>query len=458
LVVALTGFDYLVASLLTELNENSTLILIILGSLTIIIIALTFRILKTILEKESQEKSQHRKLLLFAFVLTLLGGLSSFLIYLIEIVLSSGFLGTAYFNLDCTSYPNKTDLIYFLMVLIYLLKIILNTSGLVGCIIISIVWTKQFRIWAKFSEASFIKSFYFVGIAMVILYLDQFITVTMDYVNYWFNPQISLANSTGFIRIILTLLFSVAALILPVYIYFLARAGQHIRIPYQEETSKSRLIVILPFIFFILWFWNNMTLLGGESTVDSMIATLITYSLFFAIFIPISIGFFTFGRKTNSKYLKENLYQAAIGTFALSTIRIVYQTQWFGMNVLPGYLLSFSILTWSLANISRYLGSREALSQRLKREGAQFLLELGEAELKAQTLERFTKVMVEVSNGFIEDLTKIPTRTPPSEEEIRNYIVKTMGVEESPSEAQVLEYLEGAIGVKRKFEQTKSIS
>lgn len=97
--------------------------------------------------------------------------------------------------------------------------------------------------------------------------------------------------------------------------------------------------------------------------------------------------------------------------------------------------------------ISQFLGSREALLQRLKKAGAEFLAEMGEAEMKDQSLRQMAKVMTEVSNGFMEDLSRVRVKAAPTEEEIRRYIVKTMGIEASPSEAQIVAYLKDALAM-----------
>ena len=65
--------------------------------------------------------------------------------------------------------------------------------------------------------------------------------------------------------------------------------------------------------------------------------------------------------------------------------------------------------------------------------------------MKAQSVHQMAKVMADVSNGFMEDLAKMAVRTPPTENEIRRYIVSSMGVEASPSESEVMDYLKDAI-------------
>lgn len=67
--------------------------------------------------------------------------------------------------------------------------------------------------------------------------------------------------------------------------------------------------------------------------------------------------------------------------------------------------------------------------------------------MKDQSLRQMAKVMTDVSRSYMEDLAKIEVRTPPTEDEIRRYIVRTMGVEASPSESQVLAYLKDAVAM-----------
>lgn len=291
---------------------------------------------------------------------------------------------------------------------------------------------------------------------MIILFIDQIITIIVVFVNYWFNSETPMSDYPVELEILLMILFLVATFILPVYIYFLARAGQQLRIPYEMEEPTSRIYIALPMIFFLFWFYANFLMLGGGPILEPWIASFIHAFLFLVIFIPISLNLFRWARVVKSKYLEKNLYLAAASTFALSTYGVVGGGQWFGMNMLPGYLLAITILIWSFANISRYLGARETLSYRLKKAGAQFLSELGEAEMKAQLVQQYSKVLVNVTNNFMEDIAKLNTRVPPTESEVNSYIIRTMGLETTPSEPQIIDYLQGAIKYWKVLEKDES--
>ena len=264
---------------------------------------------------------------------------------------------------------------------------------------------------------------------------------------YWTN--LDETNLPIVVASILLTLLLISMPLLPIYIYFLTVAGEILRTPHETKKKQSKINILLPLVFFFLWFLVNMGNLGegGTDPVVTLLGRLLGTSLLIMVFIPISLGFYRHARRVDSPYLRKNLNLAALGTLALSTFSIGGPTRWTGMSILIGYLLAFSILTWSLANISQFLGSREALLQRLKKAGADFLAEMGEAEMKDQSLRQMAKVMTEVSNGFMEDLTRVRVRVAPSEEEIRRYIVKTMGIEASPSEAQIVAYLKDALAM-----------
>ncbi|MFX1251984.1 MAG: hypothetical protein ACFFCZ_10280 [Promethearchaeota archaeon] len=428
IVVILTGFDYLL-DLLVDFDENSFPLLIILFPLAIIILVLTFMIWKIILTEES-EKSLHRTLLLIAAMLTIVAGLMSLFIYSIEIILSSGVLGTAYFELDLTSNQNEIGLAFPLMVLAYLSKFLLNISGLLGCLLTSIVWSRQFAIWARFSEAPFIKSLYFAGVAMIILFLDQMITLIIYYIGYWFYGWRDIPEYPPAIQAIIMILLLIAVLMVPISAISWAIAGQRLRIPYEQKEKSSLVIIILPLIFIFLWACVQILKLPGSTIqVDPLVANLIVTLFLVAIFIPISLGFWGWARKVDSPKLRENLYLATVGTLALSMFTVVAVRQWIGMTGLPSYLLAFSILTWSLANISRYLGSREALWIHLREAGDRFLTELAEAEkqaqiseMKVQSAQEMTKILAYVSKWVMDIIDKMCSE-PPTLEEICGYIV-----------------------------------
>ena len=446
IVAIITGFDYFVNIFLVEVKSFSLPVLIILLPFSVIILFLTVRIWKIILTEESKVKFRHRNAIITTAVLSFLAGLSGFLIYLIEIILSSGILGTVYSELDLTLNLNEGGLVFLLMILTYFLKILHNTCGLIGCVLISTVWIRQFRIWARFSEAEFIKSFYFAGVAMIILLFDQLITVTLYNVLYWFIPEEKyLSNYPPIIQSILIILFIFASIILPVAIFFLAKAGQTLKIPYEKSKSNSPIAIILPLGFFLLWFITNILVLVEGSQVDMLPASLLQTFFFVIVFVPLSIGYVKSARRIESEYLRKNLNLAAVGTLILFTIEVVEMPDWTGMIILPGYLLAFSILLWSLANISQYIGSRQTLSRRLSEAGVQFLSEMGEAEMKAQSLQQMAKVMTDVSNNFMQEITQMSVNTPPTDDEIRKIILDTMGVRSSPSEAEVMNYLKDAI-------------
>ncbi|MHA2332747.1 MAG: hypothetical protein ACXAEU_12055 [Candidatus Hodarchaeales archaeon] len=382
-------------------------------------------------------------------ILTIAAGLTSLLIYSMEMILSSGLLDKPYPNIDLTI--EGPDLLW--MNLTFLLKVMYNVFGLTGCLLVSFAWTWQFSTWARFSKAPFIKTFFFVGITMIILFVVQLITTILEYMMYL--PELS--GESELFQLIMLILLLIAALVLPFSIYFIAMAGRRMRIPHEKEKPSSRLIVILPLIFFLLWFWVTLSRQGGNPLVASWLASLIGTLLFLAIFIPISIGFFGFARRVDSAYLRKNLYLAAIGTLALSMFGIIGLQNWAGLTLLPGYLLAFSILTWSFGNLSQHLGSREALSQRLKETGAQFVADLGDAEMKAQSVQKMATVMADVSNGFMEDLAKMAVRSPPTKKEIRRYIVSTMGMEASPTETEVMNYLKSAISFIEEIPEEKAL-
>jgi hypothetical protein len=111
IIVFFTGIDYLLTNLQIEFNKIFFPLLLVSFLFTIIILAFSFWIWKIILTEESMEKSRHRNLLLGAAILTLIAGFTSLLIYLIEIILSSGFLGTAYFDLGLTANQNETGIV-----------------------------------------------------------------------------------------------------------------------------------------------------------------------------------------------------------------------------------------------------------------------------------------------------------------------------------------------------------
>jgi hypothetical protein len=447
IVVILTGLDLLVTTLLVspaDFPSFSIPVLIFLLLLALIILILAFIIWKIILTEESKVETRYKNILFIAAILTLAAGFMSLLVYSTEIILSSGFLGTSYLDIDLTL--NQAEIGTALMILTVLLKLLHNIFAIVSCLLTSIVWTRQFRIWARFSEASFVKSLHFVGMAWILLFIVQIITIVFQYFLYWIDPEGT--KSSNEIQVIMMILLLIALLILPIYIYFLSMAGENIRIPHETEKPKSRRAIILPLGFFFLWFLVALVNVGGvEEPIIARLLTLFGTSFLVAVFIPISIGFIKHVRRVDSPFLRKNLFLAAVGTLALSTFSIVGPNRWTGMAVLIGYSLAFSVLTWSIANLSQFLGSREALLQRLRKAGDEFLSEIGKAEMKDQSLRQMARVMTDVSRGYMEDLSKIEVRMPPTEEEIRHYIVRTMGVEASPSESQVLAYMKDAIAM-----------
>ncbi len=375
-------------------------------------------------------------------------GILSLCTYLSEIFLSSGVLGAEYLTID----PNE-DQATLLIFATHVMRLFHHIFALSGCIITAAVWTRQFKIWANFSKAQFVKSFYIVGVAIIILFVVQLITITLQYIFYWTDyehfgqtpPEIP-EN----LEMIFMVLFLVATVVLIVYIYYLTAAGSSMRVPYQAKASRSQKRLFLPFFFLFLWFFTNILNVSAEAGIANSIVTFVGNLFLLAAYAPISFNFMKFARNVDSKFLQKNLYLAAIGTLGLSTFNIVGPSRWTGMGILVGYLVAFSILTWSLANISQFLGSREALSRRLREAGVQFLSDMGEAEMKAQSIKQMAKVMTDVSNGFMQDLTKMIVRSPPTEAEIRRYIVSTMGVEATPSEREVLAYLQDAISFAQK--------
>ena len=124
------------------------------------------------------------------------------------------------------------------------------------------------------------------------------------------------------------------------------------------------------------------------------------------------------------------------------------------MSVIVGYLTSLTILFWSLDSISQFLGSRDELSRRLKQAGNEFLSDLGETEMKTKSIQNMTNIMTNITNTFMEDISKIDVRIPQlfTEEEIRNSIVSSMGVRTTPSEIEVMSYLKDAVEFVKKSE------
>jgi hypothetical protein len=332
----------------------------------------------------------------------------------------------------------------FLMVLVLIMRYLHNFFSIVGVLIIGVLWTRQFRVWARFSESVSVKSFYFAGVAMIILFFDQLITITLRYYLFWVYPNTLLEDYPVFFQGSIMVLFLIAALLLPVYIYFLTIAGQTLQVPHETLQPKSRKLTFFPFIFLFIWYFLTLAYVGGDTGIGALIQ-LLGLIFLVAAYIPIAIGFSGFAKNVNSQYLRRNLQLASIASLTLSTFTIVAPAQNTGMAILVGYLVMFSVLTWSLGNISQYLGSRQALSERLRKAGVQFLSVMGEAEMKSQSLQQMAKVMTDVSKGFMEDLARMDVSTPPTNEEIRRYIISTMGVDASPSESEIMAYLQNAI-------------
>ncbi|PWI49399.1 hypothetical protein CEE45_02375 [Candidatus Heimdallarchaeota archaeon B3_Heim] len=449
IVVLLTALDFFITTILvspTDFSDFSIFILSILLLITLIILILAYKIWKIILTEEYKVKTRHKKSLLIVAILTMVAGIMGFLVYTFEIILSSSLLGTIYLEFDLTPPQDGIGIAYLLMILTYIFKYCHNLFAITGCILTGVIWTRQFRVWARFSEAPFVKSFYFVGMTTIVLFLDQIATTTLQYyLNLVYPEATKLSDYPMEFQIIIMVLLLIAQLGLPVYIYFLAVARENIQIPNEAIKPKSKRGIMLPLVFFFLYFLVNMANFGGDSGTASKSMELIGNGFLVIVFIPISIGFFGHMKRVESAFLKKNLFLAAIGTLALATFNVVGPSRWTGMTVLVGYLIAFSILTWSLANISQFLGSREALLGRLRKAGAQFLSDMGEAEMKDQSIQKMAQVMTDVTKSYMEDLTKIEVRTPPTAEEILDYVATTMGIKTTTSEAEVLAYLNDAI-------------
>ena len=171
--------------------------------------------------------------------------------------------------------------------------------------ITGIIWTRQFRIWARFSEAPFIKSFYFLGVALIILFLDQVTTTTLQFFLYWAYPEASIGAYSIEFQAIIMILLLIAIVVLPVYIYFLTMAGESMRIPHDTVKPKSRKVIILPLVFFFLWFLFILVNVGGEAGDPVPIFTLLGNVFLVAAFIPISIRFIGHARRVDSVYLRK---------------------------------------------------------------------------------------------------------------------------------------------------------
>lgn len=443
--VGLTGFDLLVTTIakdLVLLPDLSVPILTILFLLTLLVLVLALTIWRIILKEETKVETRYRNVIYAAAAFTVGSGVFGLVTYIIEIILASGILGTAYYELDLVT---SQDSLW--MSLTFFTKLGHNVFALAGCLVTGFAWTRQFRKWARFTNAPIVKSFFFAGITMILLFFVQLATISLQYLLFWTNPGEPLRDHPPEIQAIFIVLLITAMFVVPVYIYFLARAGQDLRMPFEERIPKSRIAIILPLIFFLLWFIVNMMNVGGDNEPSSVITTLLGNGFLVAAFIPISIGFIRYARGINSLYLRKNLYIASVGTLALSTFSIVGPNRWTGMAVLTGYLLAFSVLIWSLVNISQFLGSREALSDRLRDSGAKFLSDLGEAELIGQSVQQLTKVLAAVSKDLMNDLVNVDVKTPPTNEEIKRYILSTMREQTTPSEEEVMQYLEDALRV-----------
>lgn len=448
MVLILTGLDLLVTNLIFDPTDIPGFFLpvqLFLVLLSLIILVLAYRIWKIILLEEAKVKTRYKNVLIIAAMLTLFSGFFSLLTYLLQIVLFSGFLGPSYSEINLTI--NQGEISHLVMLVTSFLKFFYYIFAFVGCLLTGCVWTRQFRLWARFSETKFIRSFYIVGVVMILLFITQIATTLVQYLIFWLN--FNLDDLPIGVSITLFILLLISTLLLPIYVYFLTVAGEILRTPQELEKKPSKMKILLPLVFIFLWFIVNMATFGETEAdpVVTLLGSLLGTSLLIMVFIPISLGFYRHATRVESPYLRKNLNLATLGTLGLSLYSIGGPTRWTGMSAIIGYLLAFSVLTWSLASISQFLGSREALLQRLKKAGAEFLADMGEAEMKDQSLRQMSKVMSDVSREYIEDLEKIEVRTPPSEEEIRRYIVRTMGVESSPSETQVLSYLRDAISM-----------
>jgi hypothetical protein len=439
------GIDLVVSILLLNQPEFPDFLLIVLSLvITLVILGLAYKIWKVILTEESKVTIRNKNTLLIATVLTIFSGLIGLFIYLAEIILSSGVLGTKYVSVESLFNQDIVGIDLFLMVLVLIMRYLHNFFSIVGVLIIGVLWTRQFRVWARFSESVSVKSFYFAGVAMIILFFDQLITITLRYYLFWVYPNTLLEDYPVFFQGSIMVLFLIAALLLPVYIYFLTIAGQTLQVPHETLQPKSRKLTFFPFIFLFIWYFLTLAYVGGDTGIGALIQ-LLGLIFLVAAYIPIAIGFSGFAKNVNSQYLRRNLQLASIASLTLSTFTIVAPAQNTGMAILVGYLVMFSVLTWSLGNISQYLGSRQALSERLRKAGVQFLSVMGEAEMKSQSLQQMAKVMTDVSKGFMEDLARMDVSTPPTNEEIRRYIISTMGVDASPSESEIMAYLQNAI-------------
>ncbi|MFW9854239.1 MAG: hypothetical protein ACFFFG_04235 [Candidatus Thorarchaeota archaeon] len=445
--VVVTALDLIITTLIKDfalLQSLSGPILVVLLFLSLLMVSIAFMIWRIILREESKVETRHKTVLYIAAALTLASGVLGIVAYITEIILISGYLGAVYTQLDlaATQYSLLMNLTLFT-------KMGYNISALTGCLLTGFVWTRQFRIWARYSNAPIVNSFFYVGLSMIILFVIQIATITLQYFLFWLDLGVSFGDFSPEYQLIFFILLVIATLVLPVYLYFLAVAGQNLRIPYEQGLPKSRTLIILPFGFFLLWFVTNLMNVGGDGSDSGSIIAILGVCFLVAAFLPISIGFIRHARRVGSAYLRKNLYLASLGSVALSTISVVGPSRWTGITVLTGYVLAFSVFTWSLANISQFLGSREALSQRLGETGAQFLADLGHAELKGQSIQKFTRVLAEVSQNVMQEVSQIEVRTPPTDEEIRRYILSTMGAETTPTETEVRTYLEEALKILR---------
>jgi hypothetical protein len=427
-----------------DFPEVSTVILFFSLLSSIMLIFITINIWKAIFKEESEVEPRYKKYLYLLAAFTLTIGVISLLTHLLELILISGLLGSRFSVFDLKSSFSDIGIASYFMIFTFLSKYLVNFLSLGGCLLTAIVFTKQFKLWERFSEAPTIRYFFFVGVSMILLYIIQIMTISLQYFIYWDDPSVLMPKEAVPIYLVL---FLGAIIVLPVYIYFLAVAGLNIRIPHTSMSTKANKSLIFSIIFFLVWFFSNFINFDRSESRGIEDILVIYFGIFFliAVYIPISKGFMSHAKRVEDKFLRRNLHFAAIGTLALPIFTIVGPRTLTGMNAILGYLLSFIVLTWSLANISQFLGSREALSRRLKEAGDQFLTELGDADMKAQSVHQMTKVMTDVSNGLLEDLSSMAVRIPPTEDEIKRYIVSTMGVESTPSETEVLTYLESAI-------------
>ena len=427
-----------------DFPEVSIVILFFSVLSSLVLIFVTINIWKAIFKEESEVEPRYKKYFYLLVTFTLIIGVISLITHILELTLLSGLLGSRYIVFDLKSSFNDIGIAYYFMLFCSLSKYLINFFALAGCILTAYIFTRQFKLWERFSKAPPIRYFYYVGVSMIFLYIIQLITTSLQYSIYWVDPNVLMPKETVAIYAIL---FLGAIIVLPVYIYFLAVAGLNIRIPHTSMRTKVNKSLIFSIILFLVWFFSNFINFDRSESrgLEDVLVAYFGILFLIAVYIPISWGFMNHAKKVEDKFLKKNLYFAAIGTLALPIFTIVGPRTLTGMNAILGYLLSFIVLTWSLSNISQFLGPREELSRRLKVAGDKFLTELGEADMKAQSISQMTKVMTDVSKGLLEDLSRMVVRTPPTEDEIRRYIVSTMGVEATPSEREVLNYLETAI-------------